>query len=174
MASLTSVPGKPLLLAMLMDVPESKSHVIPFFHIGLSGVTALLMIVSEIVARFYRSSQPIPASTNTTNQALIVNPLPFSTLNIAIALSIVFNIILYIFGLSIVNGSQLALVLLALLVTNKKARKHLRNRLRQNMDSFTVGRSSRVGPVVSIALVNLPTRDLQGSQKTNSPPTNIC
>ena len=155
---------------MLMDVPESKSHVIPFFHIGLGGLTAFLMIVSEIVARFYRRSQPIPASTNTTlqDQALIVNPLPFSTLNVSIALAIVLNIILYIFGLSIVNGSQLALVLLALFVTNKKARKHLRNRLRQNFASFTVGRSSRVGPVVSIALVNLPTRNLEGSQKTNA------
>ena len=145
-----------MLLAMLMDVQNSKSHLILYFHLTSGGVTGLFMIGSEIVASFSRRSQPNLANTNTTfnnNQALIINPLPFSTLNIAIALAIVFNIILYIFGLSIVNGSQLALVLLALLVTNKKARKHLRIRLRQNMESFTVGRSSRVAPVVSIALV---------------------
>ena len=155
-----------------MGVQKSaKSPVILFFHLTSSGVTVLFVIGSEIVARFSRRSQPNPANTNTTfnnNQALIINPLPFSTLNIAIALKIIVNIILNIFRLSVLNGSQLSLVLLALLVTNKKARKHLRIRLRQNMESFTVGRSSRVGPVVSIALVNLPTRNLDGSQKTNA------
>ena len=155
-----------------MGVQKSaESPVILFFHLTSSGVTVLFVIGSEIVARFSRRSQPTPANMNTTfhnNQALIINPLPFSTLNIAIALKIIVNIILNIFRLSVLNGSQLSLVLLALLVTNKKARKHLRNRLRQNMDSFTVGRSSRVGPVVSIALVNLPTRNLEGSQKTNA------
>ena len=160
-----------MLLAMLMDVQKSKSHLILYFHLTSGGVTGLFMIGSEIVASFSRRSQPIPANTNTTfnnNQALIINPLPFSTLNIAIALKIIVNIILNIFRLSVLNGSQLSLVLLALLVTNKKSRKHLQIRLRQNMESFTVGRSSRVGPVVSIALVNLPTRNLDGSQKTNA------
>ena len=154
-----------MLLAMLMDVQKSKSHLILYFHLTSGGVTGLFMIGSEIVASFSRRSQPIPANTNTTfnnNQALIINPLPFSTLNITIALTIVVNIILNIFGLPVVNGSQLSLVLLALLVTNKKARKHLQIRFRQNMASYTVGRSSRVTPVVSIALV--PIRDLQEIQ----------
>ena len=154
-----------MLLAMLMDVQKSKSHLILYFHLTSGGVTGLFMIGSEIVASFSRRSQPTPANTNTAfnnNQPLIINPLPFSTMNITIALTIVVNIILNIFGFPVVNGSQLSLVLLALLVTNKKARKHLQIRFRQNMASYTVGRSSRVTPVVSIALV--PIRDLQEIQ----------
>ena len=69
------------------------------------------------------------------------------------ALTIVFNIILNMFGLSVVNGIQLSVVLAALLGTNAKARKHLRLRLRQNLDSLSVGRSSRVEPEVSIAYI---------------------
>ena len=32
-------------------------------------------------------------------------------------------------------------------MTNKNARKHIQLRLRQNMDSFTIGRNNRVEPV---------------------------
>ena len=69
------------------------------------------------------------------------------------ALTIALNIILNMFGLSLVNGIQLSVVLAVLLGTNKKARTHLRIRLRQNLDSLTVGRNSRVEPEVSIACV---------------------
>ena len=145
-------------LAMLMDIPSSRSHVIIYFHAISSTLTALSMIGSEIIARFSRRSQPISTNPSPT----IINAIPFSTLNISIALTIVLNIILTILSLNVVNGIQLSVVLAALLATNKKARKHLRIRLRQNLDSFTVGRSSKVAPVVSIALV--PIRDFRGIQ----------
>ena len=63
------------------------------------------------------------------------------------------NVILNLFGIRVKRGVQLSLILAALLVTNKKAQKHLRTRLRQKMDSLSIGRSSRVEPLVSIALV---------------------
>ena len=130
-----------------MDVPGSRSHLILYFHLASRLLTVLFMICAEIIARFSRYSQPIPANSTTT----INNAIPFSTLNISMALTIGFNIILNMFGLSVVNGIQLSVVLAALLGTNAKARKHLRLRLRQNLDSLTVGRSSRVEPEVSIA-----------------------
>ena len=140
----------PPLLAVLMDVPGSRFHTTFYFHLTSGFLTFFFMIGSEIIARFSRRSQPIPVNATTTN----INTIPFSTLNISISLAIFVNVILNIFGLSVANGIQLSVVLAALLVTNKKARKHLRTRLRQNLDSLTVGRSSRV---VSIALV--PIRD---------------
>ena len=148
----------PLAMLLDKDIPSSRSHVILYFHATSSTLTALSMIGSEIIARFSRRLQPISTNPSPT----IINAIPFSTLNISIALTIVVNIILTILGLNVVNGIQLSVVLAALLATNKKARKHLRIRLRQNLDSFTVGRSSKVAPVVSIALV--PIRDFRGIQ----------
>ena len=151
-------PPLAMLMDMDIDIPSSRSHVIIYFHATSSTLTALFMIGSEIIARFSCHSQPV--STNPS--PIIINAIPFSTLNISIALTIVVNIILTILSLNVVNGIQLSVVLVALFVTNKKARQHLRIRLRQNLDSLTVGSSSKVAPVVSVALV--PIRDFQWIQ----------
>ena len=147
-------------MALLMDVEEPKSHVIIYFHATSASLTVLFMIGSDIFVRFSRRSQPAPANASTT----IINTIPFSTLNISIALTVVVNIIMSMFGATMINGMQSSLILAALLVTNRKARKHVRIRVRQNIDSLTIGRlsSNRVEPVVSIALV--PIRDFGGIQ----------
>ena len=154
------VPGKAPFLALLMDVEEPKSHVIIYFHATSATLTVLFMIGSDIFVRFSRRSQPTPANASTT----IINTIPFSTLNISIALTIVANVITSMFGVTMINGMQSSMILAALLVTNRAARKHVRIRLRQNIDSLTIGRLStnRVEPVVSIALV--PIRDFRGIQ----------
>ena len=154
------VPGKTSFIAILMDDQGSSSIVDTFFHI-ISGLTALSMVGSEIVARFY--SRLMPPASDTSSP--IINTIPFLTLNISIALTIVVNVILNMAGIRFGSGVQLSLILTALLVTNKKAQKHLRTRLRQKTDSIFVGsrffgRSSRVEPVVSITFV--PVRDFRG------------
>ena len=157
-------------MASLMDVKSSNSHVIMYFHITLASLTVLFMIGSDIFVRFSRHAQPTQANAS----SIIINTIPFSTLNISIALTMVVNIIARIFGETLVLGVHASLILATLLVTNKMAQKHLRLRLRQNydsltigrsnnlrllqnMDSFTIRRSNRVEPVVSVALV--PIRD---------------
>ena len=156
------VPDKTPFIAILMDDQGSSSIVDIFFHI-MSGLTALSMVGSEIVARFYSGLMPPASNTSST----IINTIPFLTLNISIALTLVVNVILNMVGVRFGSGVQLSLILTALLVTNKKAQKHLRTRLRQKFDSIFVGsrwiffgRSSRVEPVVSIAFV--PVRDFRG------------
>ena len=155
------VAGKTPFIAILMDDHQGSSSIVDiFFHI-ISGLTALSMVGSEIVARFYSRLMPPASDTSST----IINTIPFLTLNISIALTLVVNVILNMAGIRFGSGVQLSLILTALLVTNKKAQKHLRTRLRQKTDSIFVGsrffgRSSRVEPVVSIAFV--PVRDFRG------------
>ena len=179
---------------MLTDSQGSKSnsHVVVYFHIAAATLTFLSIIGSDIFVRVSRRLQPSsqpnsqqPSSTNAST--VIVNTIPFSTLNLSIALAVVVNIISAILGVWLVNGLQASMILAGLVVTNKNVRKHLRLRLRQNMDSLTIGRSNqvqpigqgqgqgqgqdlrqnldsatrnRVEPVVSIALV--PVRDFRG------------
>ena len=163
-----------------------------YFHITCVGLIVLFMIGSDFFLRFSRRSQPTPADAPT----IIVNTIPFSNLNTSISLTIGVNIILSMFGVTLVMGFHASLILATLLVTNKSARKHLRLRLRQNFDSLSIGRNSnhqlrrrqnldalsngrnsdlrqnmellsigrsnRVEPVVSIALI--PIRDFRGIQ----------
>ena len=163
------VPGKSPFLAMLMDDQKSKSnsHLNVYFHITSASLTVLSLIGSDIFVRCFRRSQPTNASiTNATNASpAIINTIPFFTLNISIALTIVLYITLVMFGVNLLNtnGLPASLLLAGLLVTNKRAWNHLQLRLQQKIDSLTIGRSNRVDPVVvSIALV--PVRDFRGIQ----------
>ena len=143
---------------MLKGDHGSNSSVYFYFHLISVILTAIVMVGSEIVARF--SLTPLPANNPSST---IINTIPFLTLNISLALAIVFNVILTLSGIRPASGVQLSLTLAALLVRNKKAQKHLRNRLRQKIDSCFIGRRSRVEPVVTIAFV--PVREFQGIQK---------
>ena len=142
---------------MLMEVEGSTSAPALFFHIMSGSLTALAMVGSEIYARISLFSMPLTSNASTT----IINTIPFSTLNISIALTIVVNVTLNMFGVYFGSGVQISLILAALLATNRKARKHLRARLQRSIDSLTVGRNCRVEPAaISIALV--PVRDFRG------------
>ena len=143
---------------MLMEVEGSSSAPVLFFHIMSASLTALAMVGSEIYARCSLSSMPLTSNASTT----IINTIPFSTLNISIALAIVVNVTLNIgFEVYFGNGVQISLILAALLATNRKARKHLRARLQRNLDTLSVGRSFRVHPAaISAALVTV--RDFRG------------
>ena len=147
-------------MAMLMGVEGSSSAPALFFHIISGSLTALTMVGSEIYARCSLSSVPLASNAPTTT---IINTIPFSTLNVSIALTIVVNVTLNMFGVYFGSGVQISLVLAALLATNRKARKHLRARLQRRIDSLTVGRSCRVEPA-AIAIALVPVRDFRGIQ----------
>ena len=153
---------------MLMEVEGSSSAPVLVFHIISGSLTALAMVGSEIYARCSLSSLPMTSNASTTT---IINTIPFSALNISIALTIVVNVTLNMFGVYSGSGVQISLILAALLATNRKARKHLRARLQRSIDSLTVGRidsltlgrSCRVEPV-AIAVALVPVRDFRGIQ----------
>ena len=117
------------------------------------GVTALSMLTSIACAVYVSWGVKKPPSPNPPTP-IIKNNIPFSILNLAIGLgmvvSIVLNVLVSFWG---VNGLQMSSVLLAMLLPNKKARKHVALRLRQLIDRFTVGGNNSVSPIVSIALV---------------------
>ena len=150
--------GEAPFVALLMGLEVPETHVMIYFHAISSSLTVLLMIASEIYVRFSQhGSQSISTNVSTT----IINTVPFLTLNISITLTVFFGIIVNIFGVSLVN-TEPTMVLVAMLATNKMARKHLRLRFRQNMDSLTIGRTNRVEPVIAVALV--PIRETREEQ----------
>ena len=165
---MSCVPEKPPFLATLMEVKGSSSAPALVFHVMSGSLTALAMVGSEIFARCSLSSMPLTSNASTTT---IINTIPFSTLNISIALTIVVNVTLNMFGVYFGSGVQISLILAALLATNKKARKHLRGRLQRRIDSLTVGRidsltvgrSCKVEPA-TIAVALVPVRDFRGIQ----------
>ena len=117
------------------------------------GVTSLIMLIS-IACGVYASWGVTTPPTAHPPTALIKNNIPFSILNLAIGLGIVVSIVLNVsISFQGANGLPLSSVLMAILLQNKKARKHVALRLRQLIDRFTVGRNNSVGPIVPIALV---------------------
>ena len=145
---------------MGLEVPET--HVMIYFHAISSSLTVLLMIASEIYVRFSQhGSQSISTNCNVSTTT-IINTVPFLTLNISMAVTVFFGIIINIFGVSLVNTEPTLITLAAMLATNKMARKHLRLRFRQYMDSLTIGRKNRVDPVIAVALV--PIRGIREEQ----------
>ena len=153
-------PSPWLVPRSLLSLLSMLSLLFFLFLLFTIWITISHQVGSEILARFSRRSTPLPPSNASTT---IINTIPFSTLNVSIALTIVVNIVLNMFGISFGSGVQISLILAALLATNKKARKHLRARLQRNMDSFSIGRSCKVEPAtISVALV--PVRHFRGIQ----------
>ena len=146
------VSGTTNYLALLTDDKLPESHVMIYIHALSVSLTALFLFSSDIFVRCCHRSEPAQVNSSPT----ITNTLPFSTLNISIALTLFVNLFMKMVGVTLANGMHVSLLLVAFIVTNKRARKHLRNRLRQNMDTFFVGRGNSVEPVVSVALVQLP------------------
>ena len=146
------VSGTSYYLTLLIDGTLPKSHVMIYIHALSVGLTVLFLFSSDVFVRCCHRSEPAQVNCSPT----ITNTLPFSTLNISITLTLFVNLIMKMVGVTPANGMHVSLLLVAFIVTNKKARKHLRNRLRQNMDTFFVGRGNSVEPAVSVALVQLP------------------
>ena len=125
------------------------------FFVFCNGGTVLVMITSEIFARAMCPTTTIVHPI--CSAGFIVNHIPFLTLNISIALPILVQVVTSTFSESLDGPFYLhmSVLLTTLLVTNKLARKHLASRLRQQIDTFTIGGNNTVHPLVEIALVPL-------------------
>ena len=86
------------------DHGSNSSSVYFYFHLISVILTAIVMVGSEIVARF--SLTPLPANNPSST---IINTIPFLTLNISLALAIVFNVILTLSGIRLLAVFNLAL-----------------------------------------------------------------
>ena len=142
-------------VSFLTGVENEKtgmSTIARWFFLASMGVTALSMLTS-IACAVYASWGVTEPPTLNPPTPLIKNNIPFSILNLAIGLgivvSIVLNVLISFWG---VNGLQMSSVLMAMLLPNKKARKHVKLRVRQLIDRLTVGGNNSVSPIAPIAL----------------------
>ena len=146
---------------MLVKSEVGKAHLMVLLF-G-NGATALVMVIAEIYAYVMR-----PASTTIQpmcSVGFIVNHIPFFTLNFSIGLILIVQTVTVVFfGIQVPFWFYIGAVPPCILVTNKGARAHVATRLRQQIDSFTIGGNNTVHPAVEIALV--PLRSLTGSAPT--------
>ena len=165
---LFSLRGMHILTGDMLDEPEVGKAYSVFLLFG-NGAMALAMVTAEICACIMR-----PASTivhPVCSVGFVVNHIPFFSLNISIVLVTVVNTVTWVFfEFSSPYWLNMSAVMTSILVTNKGARAHVATRLRQQIDSFTIGGNNTVHPVVEIALV--PLRSLTGPAPTLPTSTN--
>ena len=133
---------------MFSKPEDNRAHLM--FLLFCNGVTALALVSAETCACIMR-----PASTAiqpVCSVGFIVINIPFVTLNFSIVLFFVLHTVTWVFfelqSPFWLNGSAL---ITSILVTNKEARAHVALRLRQQIDSFTIGGNNTVHQVVSVA-----------------------
>ena len=141
------------LVEQLLE-PEGGNAYLVFILFG-NGATALAMLTAEICACAMR-----PASLTIIHPGcsvgLVVNVIPFFTINLSIVMIIVVQTVAMVFfGFLAPFWLIISAVTTTILVTNKGARAHVELRLRQQIDRFTIGGNNTAHPVVSIALVPL-------------------
>ena len=129
---------------LLNGDPCLAGYVIPRSFLFTFGITAIAIAIAEVCARIMR-----PAYASTTGNPLsvcspsfIVNNIPFVSLNSSIALGLGLQVTLQFLKLDKPPWYQLqipSLLLIAILATNKLARKHVVLRLRQYFDVVTIG-----------------------------------
>ena len=151
---------------------DEVSTMFPFLTLGVAwGLTALVMAISDLSARIMKPASTAIHPSVTCSVGFFINNIPFLTLNFSIVIGIFVNMVMiHVFNTFGAHGVQISTILTVLLVTNEKARKHVKFRLQQKFDSFTVGgtifvqTSSSVPypglnnafrPVVAVGLVQL-------------------
>ena len=144
----------PLLTDKLLQESSTAKLLLMMFIFFLL-ITALVMVTSEICAHTMR-----PPVTTIAQQScspnFIVNPIPFFSLDICVVLVFVKLIFVrFLFETTVPPWLLFCGLLIAILATNAKARKHLALRLRQKVAIMTVGRHNTVHPIISVALVEM-------------------
>ena len=148
-------------------------YVLPRSILIINGIIAIVMIASEFCARIMR-----PANASTTGNpvtlcspSFIVNNIPFLSLNSSIAMVLGLQVTLHVFvkffklNKPLVLHLQMpSLLLIAILATNKLARKHVALRLRQHFDVVTIGRNNTSSTASSVSTIVVPVRE----QPTNN------
>ena len=152
---------------MLVEREFGKAYLV-FFH-SSNGATVHAMVTAEICAWFMSHASTIIHPV--CSVGFIINNIPFFTLNFSIVLIVVLQTVTIVFfGFQLPFWFNFNVFLTSILVTNKGARAHVATRLRQQIDSFTIGGNNTVHPVVEIALV--PLRSLTGPAPTLPTSTN--
>ena len=155
---------------LLNGGPCLARYVIPRSFLFTLGITAIAMIAAEVCARIMR-----PANASTTGNPVtlcspffIVNNIPFVSLNSSIALVFGLQVTLQFFKLTkpqLLYQLQIpSLLLIAILATNKLARKHVALRLRQYFDVVTIRRNNTSSTASSVSTIVVPVRE----QPTNN------
>ena len=142
----------------VVEGPEGEVPLGLLFHRVTICVTILIMVGSELSARLMRpKSTAIHPIEGPTNHFVVVeNNVPFSSLNLSIVLAVIVIIVRdVVFNAFGARGIPISVVLITLLVSNKKARKHVLLRLRQKLDAIAIGGNNTVHPVVEIALAEV-------------------
>ena len=142
----------------VVEGPEGEVPLGLLFHRVTICVTILIMVGSELSARLMRPKStaihPMPGPTN--HFVVVENNVPFSSLNLSIVLAVIVIIVRdVVFNAFGARGIPISVVLITLLVSNKKARKHVLLRLRQKLDAIAIGGNNTVHPVVEIALAEV-------------------
>ena len=143
---------------LLVEVEGSMSKIFVLFS---NGITGLAMLIVEICAYVMRPTSTI-SQDPVCSAGFIVNNVPFFTLNFSIGLVIVVQVVTGVFfGFLLPFWFNVSAAITSLLVTNKGARTFVGSRLRQKIDTFTIGRSNTVHPVV-VSVAFLPPRSQTG------------
>ena len=113
------------------------------------------MAGSELSARLMHPKStaihPLPGPAD--HVVVIKENIPFSSLNLSIVLVIIVIIVRdAVFNAYGARGIPISAVLTTLLVSNKKAQKHVLLRLRQKLDVIAIGGNNTVHPVLTISL----------------------
>ena len=141
--------------------------VIAKFSLFSGGITVLAMVTSEICAWVKGPGSAIIQPV--CSPGFIVNHIPFFTLNMSIGFGIIVHAVARVFLDYFAPFCFPAVLVTTIFVTNQEARAHVAQRIRQQIDTFTIGGNNTVHPVVSIALV--PFRSLTREAATLPPPT---
>ena len=149
--------------------PEDAVPLGLLFHRVTIGATLLIMAVSEVSARLMRPATTAVHLPGPEDDFVVENNIPFSSLNLSIMIGIIVIIVRdVVFNSYGARGIPISAVLATLLVSNKKARKHILLRLRQKIDSLAIGSNNSVHPAVSVALV-----ELRGQVQESPPRHNV-
>ena len=156
-----------------VDVPDLEddfAKLILIHFLFSNGITALAMVISAICAWIKRPTSTI--SQPVCSVGFIVNHIPFFTLNMSFVFWMVAQTLARVFLDFFAPFWFPTAVVTTIFVTNQGARAHVAQRIRQRIDTFTIGGNNTVHPVVSIALV--PFRSLTREAATLPPPTMVA
>ena len=94
-----SVSGKIYFVALLMDVTLPESHELIYVHAIFVGLALLFLFCSDIFVRCCHR----PDSAQVNSSPTITNTIPFSTLNISIAVTLLASLTMNLFAITHTN-----------------------------------------------------------------------
>ena len=144
-----------MLVAVAYYIGSEKEYNGEFYFALVGYTTAVAMIFSEIVAKTKKTNQTVQNAASGTSQSVIANLIPFTTLNIIFAFSILINAIVKVIQSTQIGvpklSIQLTAMLLCLLFANSEAVTRARKMLaglsgNNSVLPTTMAKSQEVSP----------------------------